>query len=183
VEKPDFLATALGYAGRGWWIFPCHTILGTTVDGQPRTACSCGRLDCSSPGKHPLPKNGFLDAACEPEQIKRWFARERSYQPNIGIDCERSGLIVVDIDPRHGGDSSWSELVERYGPQIEAGPKVLTGGGGAHCYFRNPADVVIRSGANLLGRGIDIRAAGGYIIALPSRHISGGEYHWATDAR
>jgi hypothetical protein len=32
-----------------------------------------------------------------------------------------------------------------------------------------------------LGRGIDIRARGGYIVAPPSRHISGREYAWSVD--
>ena len=182
VEKPNFLTIALGYAARGWWVFPCHTILDTTVEGQPRKGCSCRRLDCGSPGKHPLTKNGFLDGTGDPAQIARWFAPERSYQPNIGIDCQRSDLVVVDIDPRHGGDASWRRLVETYGPQLEAGPQVLTGGGGAHYYFRNPPNVVVHSGANLLGRGIDIRAAGRYVIAPPSCHISGGEYRWVVHA-
>jgi hypothetical protein len=108
-----------------------------------------------------MTKSGFLDATDDPEQIARWFAPARSYQPNIGIDCQRSGLVVVDTDPRHGGDASGRELVETYGLQLEAGPQVLTGGGGAHYYFRNPPNVVVRSGVNLLGAGIDIRAAGG----------------------
>jgi hypothetical protein len=32
-----------------------------------------------------------------------------------------------------------------------------------------------------LGPGIDIRAAGGYIVAPPSRHISGRSYTWNVD--
>src|SRR5271163_2997879 len=92
-----FPGNRAGLCCTGWWVFPCHTILATRVDGQPRQVCSCSHLDCGSPGKHPFTKNGFLDAARDPEQIERWFARERSYQPNIGIDCARSGLIVVDI--------------------------------------------------------------------------------------
>jgi Bifunctional DNA primase/polymerase, N-terminal len=32
-----------------------------------------------------------------------------------------------------------------------------------------------------LGRGIDIRARGGYIVAPPSRHISGRAYAWSVD--
>jgi hypothetical protein len=32
-----------------------------------------------------------------------------------------------------------------------------------------------------LGPGIDIRARGGYIVAVPSRHISGQDYAWSVD--
>jgi hypothetical protein len=32
-----------------------------------------------------------------------------------------------------------------------------------------------------LGQGIDVRARGGYIVAPPSRHMSGREYTWSVD--
>src|SRR5262249_28332603 len=66
--------------------------------------------------------------------------------------------------------------------------RALTGGGGEHVFFAAPADDVdIASFAaeNVtdppLGPGIDIRARGGYIVAPPSRHISGRQYAWSVD--
>ena len=90
------LAAALDYGRRGWAVVPLHTLTG---DG-----CSCGRLDCSSPGKHPRIKTGadHSAASTDAEQISQWW----SLWPdaNIGlVTGRRSGLLVVDVDPRHGG--------------------------------------------------------------------------------
>ena len=53
-----------------------------------------------------------------------------------------------------------------------------TGGGGRHYYFRYPSSGMAKVAH--LGPGIDLKHDGGYIIAPPSRHISGGIYHWET---
>jgi len=41
--------------------------------------------------------------------------------------------------------------------------------------------VNLRNNAELLGKGLDIRAAGGYVVAPPSLHASGLRYEWARD--
>ncbi len=43
-------------------------------------------------------------------------------------------------------------------------------------YFTCPAD--LRNRAGRLGKGLDIRAAGGYVVAPPSLHASGLRYEW-----
>ena len=64
----------------------------------------------------------------------------------------------------------------------------FTGGGGEHILFACPDGVEV---ANVvaetlqeppLGPGIDVRGRGGYIVAPPSRHISGAPYAWSVDA-
>jgi hypothetical protein len=63
--------------------------------------------------------------------------------------------------------------------------RVITGGGGEHVIFKCPEGVTVNSSnaqSNpLLGAGIDVRARGGYIVAVPSRHISGSVYAWSVD--
>ena len=99
-------------------VLPLHSI----KDG----GCTCGNADCHSPGKHPLTKNGVKDATNTPGTILGW--RGRWPDSNTGVATGR-GLVVLDIDPRNGGDESLAELIEKYGPLPET-VTVSTGGGG-----------------------------------------------------
>lgn len=138
--------------------------------------CSCGKKDCDSPGKHPSTPHGYKDATVDPKKVEVMF---RVAPRNIAIQTGKaSNLIVLDIDPRNGGDRSLKRLVQKYGKP----PKTLSvnsGGGGKHFYFRYPESIKKIKGNPLPGwPGIDIKADGGSIIAPPSRHISGGYYQW-----
>src|SRR5262245_52926628 len=55
---------------------------------------------------------------------------------------------------------------------------VETGGGGRHLYFQYPHGRLI-TGRSAWRPGIDIKSNGGYVIAPPSRHKSGGSYRFA----
>ena len=148
-----------------------------------RLVCSCRRAaDCTATAKHPLGRlvpRGLLDASTDPAVIRKWFADEPA--ANLGVRTDR--LVVLDIDPRHDGDSSLAALERDH--EFPPTWRVLTGGGGEHVIFRCPEGVIVNSSnaqSNpLLGAGIDIRARGGYIVAVPSRHISGSVYAWSVD--
>ncbi|HQA44935.1 MAG TPA: DUF3987 domain-containing protein [Phycisphaerae bacterium] len=166
----ETLAAALAYAERGWPAVPLHTVKG----GR----CSCGKPDCVSPGKHPRTAHGLKDASGKPEVITGWW--KQWPDANVGIVTgAAAGIVVIDIDPRHGGHDSWAALVEQYGdaPTLEA----LTGGGGRHLIFSHPGGT-IRNRANVRP-GIDVRGDGGYIVAAPSLHASGKRYVWPEDWR
>ena len=110
------------------------------------------------------------------EQVADWFGRWPD--ANIGIVTgEISNLIVLDIDPKHGGDASLDRLERQFG-QLPATIEVTTGGGGHHFYFAHPGGL-IRSRA-ALAQGVDLRGDGGYIVAPPSTHPSGRPYLWAV---
>lgn len=158
---------ALAYAANGWRVFPCHTI--TPVGG-----CTCGQPACGSAGKHPVVGRGVHAGTTDLDQVRRWWHRRP--EGNIGIRTgEPSGLVVVDIDPRHGGDRAWRELQDQHGAQPTAA--VTTGGGDTHLYYQHPATKVPNS-AGRIRPGIDIRGDGGYVLAPPSRHASGQTYQW-----
>jgi len=94
------------------------------------------------------------------------------------VTGEASGLVIVDVDPRNGGDEGIEDLQARYG-QLPETPTVLTGGGGTHTYLAHPRDRAIPNRRNLGGfPGVDIKADGGYVVAPPSRHASGRVYAW-----
>jgi Bifunctional DNA primase/polymerase, N-terminal len=162
----DWTVTEAGlwYAANGFPVFPVHC--------APNGRCSCGESDCEHPGKHPHTRNGFKDATTDREQIVRWW---RDWpDANIAIPTGKvSGLLVVDIDPRNGGNESWDSFIAKHGPSPPTAEQ-LSGGGGRHIAFSDPG---VRAPKEL-APGIDVKSAGGYIIVAPSIHASGGLYAW-----
>jgi hypothetical protein len=131
--------------------------------------------------KHPvgrLAPNGLNSATRDEAVIRKWFS-ETPW--NIGIVTGLpSGIVVVDIDPRHDGDRSLAALEQEHGP-LPPTCRFNTGGGGQHILFRHPRSPVPNS-AGTIAAGIDVRGDGGYIVAPPSTHISGGIYSISNDA-
>jgi putative DNA primase/helicase len=82
------------------------------------------------------------------------------------------------IDERHGGLDLWAALEAETGSNLCDTATVLTGGGGEHRYFEAPDEIIVPSSAGWAGKGIDVRAHGGYVIAPPSAHASGKRYEW-----
>ncbi len=165
---------ALLYARHGWPVFPCHH--------PERGGCSCGARDCASPGKHPRTRRGLRDATTNSEVIRRWW---RAW-PKVNVAIRtgattgrrgRPGLVVLDVDPPHGGDDSLQALIAEHGP-LPATGLVHTGSGGAHVYFAHPGASIRNNAGTKLGPGLDVRGDGGYVIAPPSQHVSGGTYRW-----
>jgi hypothetical protein len=102
--------------------------------------------------------------------------------PDTGIAVRtgaESGLVVLDVDPQHGGDDTLAELLAAHGV-LPITVECFTGGGGRHIYFRHPGGEV-RNSAGKVGPGLDIRGDGGYVVAPPSPHPSGRRYEWSVD--
>lgn len=154
----------------GWPVMPCHY---PTVEG-----CSCGAPDCSSPAKHPYTLHGLHDATTDMAVIRRWWRTwpHANVAARTGSHPDGAGLIVLDVDPAHGGNVSLAVLTAAR-ELLPVTLEVATGGGGRHLYFRHPGHAVPNS-VGRLGPGLDVRADGGYVLVPPSRHLSGGEYRW-----
>lgn len=100
--------------------------------------------------KRPLTSHGVHDATTDLDWIRnrRW--------PAIATPTG-DGLLVIDIDPRNGGEfRGWM-------PSTRC---VRTQSGGYHLHYRIDRD--IKSRANLFGPGIDSKSAGGYVLVPPS---------------
>ena len=147
----------------GWPVLP----LRWPVDGR----CSCGKADCSSPGKHPigdLVPHGVKDATTDKDLINEWW--ERCPQANIGVATgAESGIIVVDVD-----DNSGDKWLEEHCGTL--GTLKSNTGKGSHYFFRHPGDRVNNSVKRI--PGLDIKGDGGYVVVPSSRHISGCGYSW-----
>lgn len=164
---------AHAYARRGWAVLPCHSLTGRS--------CTCGVAQCASPAKHPLTRHGLHDASTRHDVIARWWTRWP--HANVGLRTGKvSGIVVIDVDPAHGGGNSLTALIERHEPMPHT-MTVHTGGGGLHLYFRHPGGELRNSSGTVLGDGIDVRGDGGYVLAPPSLHASASHYRWATGAR
>jgi putative DNA primase/helicase len=170
------LDLALRHAALGLAVLPLHR----PAERDGRRRCSCGKADCNSPAKHPVGKlasRGLLDASRDPNRIASWFEGEAW---NVGIATgAASGIVVLDIDPRHGGEGSLAALEAGHGP-LPPTWRFLTGGGGEHILFRHPSGTV-KNSAGKVGPGIDVRGDGGYIVAPPSLHIGGRPYAISVD--
>ncbi|MEB3372433.1 bifunctional DNA primase/polymerase [Saccharopolyspora mangrovi] len=129
-------------------------------------------------------------ATTDPDQIRQWWLQGPQ---NVGIACGPSGLLVVDLDTPHyshaveadepqGGREMLAALAAAAG---EAFPDhtytVATPTGGQHLYFAAPPELELRCTVGRLGRWIDTRGAGGYVVAAGSVRPE-GRYRLHRDA-
>ena len=160
---------ALAYSKRKWPVLPLHSV----INGR----CTCGAGTCKSPGKHPVLRGGSKNASIESTLVERWFSGEVPRNVAIATGAP-SGLLILDVDPRHDGERSLDLLEAKLGP-LPTSHLVSTGGGGSHYYF-SVYGVAIRNSAGTLGAGLDVRGDGGYVVAPPSQHTSGNIYRWLS---
>ncbi len=150
---------ALRYAAFGWHIFPLQPLSKRPYDGS----------------------KGLLDATTNPTTIEAWWTRYP--EANIGLSCGPSGLYVIDVDPKNGGDDTFEDLRRGNEEAFRGAVTCLTPSGGSHYYFRIPRGLEAKSGADVYGRGIDVRTTGGYVILEPSElddrnEQYPGKYEW-----
>jgi len=151
----------LRYAAGGLPVIPLNSI---RQDGR----CTCGR-DCGRDiGKHPLTAHGKDDATTDLDMVALWW----TWWPwaNVG-GRPPPGTLVLDIDPRNGGDIELLGLTRQYSP-LPPTLTARTGGGGQHIWLRYNGKA-----RGQLGQGIDVKTSTGYLVMPPSRHVS-GRYKW-----
>lgn len=168
------------YPNLGWKLLPCH--------GIDNGRCTCGRAhgEPKEVGKHPAVNEWNVQSTSDIDKINKWWQDNPEF--NIGVHCAKSGLLVIDIDPRSGGPDSFVEFEK----MVEGGlPETVeaitgnhtgedgTGTRGRHIYFRcDPDEGLIGNLGNLGLSGVDIKH-NGYVLVAPSRHNSGVTYEWA----
>lgn len=124
-------------------------------------------------GKKPAIENWQTDGSTDLPQLHRWFANGHADR-NLGVVCGLSRIVVVDRDPRNGGDETFARLERELGalpPTVTAD----TGGDGSHHVFLEPVGVDLVS---KLGPGVDLLHGGRQILVEPSVHPSGKPYRW-----
>lgn len=119
--------------------------------------------------KQPSLPRGVHASTNSPIVVRQWFANEP--ESGLAVDAGRSGLLVVDVDPRNGGYDSLAKL-----PQLPPCPMQLTAGGGAHYVFKYKGPKL----AGKLAPGIDLLGWGRYFIVSPTT-INEARYQWDKD--
>jgi hypothetical protein len=112
------------------------------------------------------------DASRSARTIERWFSRVPV--ENIGVVAGPSGLVILDVDPRNGGDESLARLLND-GREMPQTLCATTGGGGQHFVFSDTARLARK---RVLSDGLDVVAGPAYFIVAPSGHASGRSYTW-----
>ena len=131
-------------------------------DDHDFEACTC--LSC----------HGFYAATTDPGRIAAMCTRYPQGMLAIRTGAT-SGTVVIDVDPRSGGVETLANLDEEQ--MLPGTLSACTGSNGLHLYYRHPGGE-IQSGANRLGPGVDVKADKAYVVAPPSRNLSGGIYSW-----
>lgn len=182
---PDksMLDHALDWAEKGWPVFPLKPGDKIPLFGNPhknQTDDQGKPVRCD--GRCGLVGHGVLDATRDPEKIRKWW----SGNPTAGIGGSTDGRLVFDFDTQHGVKRA--EVFPESREHLSG-----RGNGNFHLVYRpgGPVAMAQGPGANVLGKGIDIRAgAGAYVVLPPSKHPVGGSYivsntlpeHSLTDA-
>lgn len=162
IDQNSLKAAALAHAKNGFYVIPL-------VENS----------------KRPLISDWQNRATTNPLQIDSWWTEHP--KANIGIACEVSNLIVIDLDTSKGAvpPSFWSELGVKSGEdvfrqickiagdtQIFETYSVKTPSGGKHLYFYDQ-NISIKQGTEVNDWWrVDTRSKGGYIVAEGSLLIN-----------
>lgn len=167
IDSNSLKAAALAHAKNGFYVIP----LGEN-------------------SKRPLLSDWQKRATTNSLQIESWWNEYPN--ANIGVACEVSNLIVVDLDTSKGftppapwaelgaksGEDVFKEICKKAGDnQLFATYSVRTPSGGKHLYFYDQ-NIAIKQGTEVNGWWrVDTRSKGGYIVAEGSRlldSVNGG---------
>lgn len=143
-HQDDNLKTALALAAHGIRIFPAGA------------------------DKRPLLKGWQEAATSNVDQIKAWWDNSAALP---AIACGQNGMIVIDCD-RHGGPDgveAFKKLVAANSGLPRNMPVVSTPNNGLHVFFKQPNGEALGNVRGSLPPGIDVRGAGGFVIAPGAR--------------
>lgn len=135
------------------------------------------RESCAHPTCH-----GFYAGTDDPERLREM----NRLVPNglVAIRTgEPSGIVVLDIDSMagHGVDGYAAAERGRQAGYLPDTATQCTPSGGTHLVYGHPGGR-IKGGSNKLGRGLDVKAEGGYFVVGPSfsrKHSA--SYRWVGD--
>lgn len=190
--QSELLSYALNYARAGFPVFPVWGIRSPAPldvinkwragkldkrEAVKHAVCACGKVGCTSPGKHPRTNNGSSDASTDEGTILRWFGAASS--DHIGVVMP-PGMVAIDFDTYSPGvEARLGQLRLQRVETLEQ----QSGAGGTHLIFEGVPEG-FQFGSYLDGiEGVDLIHAGNrYLVAEPSLHWTGQRYRWVNEA-
>ena len=173
----DLYHTAQDLIRMGQPVFPCYAV-------------DTGGHKAKQPIGSFVP-NGVLDATLDRERVKRWLKRKPDMALGIATgvvwDVLDVDLPKNDEDEREDGRKHMHRLTE-LGLLNGCQRVVRTPSGGFHLYFKSAPGLTNKAAGATMG--LDVRAAGGYVLASPSyietefysgAYVDEGETEGATD--
>ena len=163
----DFLQEAERYVRLGFKVFPLKPL-----------------------SKVPLTEHGVLDATGDMDKLAHYVRNHPD--ANIAVGCGpnsgEDGITAVDVDKHNGGIDTLQALLKK-NPALPRCPMARSPQGGFHLYLAHEAG--IGNSQNVLGKGIDVKTKGGYLVLPPSQWdgyklkmgqrvkvCDGGTYKW-----
>jgi hypothetical protein len=168
------LKAALYYAKERQW--PVVPIWPTN-----KTECECEFEKCRNPGKHPIASiggkevvpNGLKDATTDGKMIRKWW----KLCPNANIGIRGDKFFALDVD-----DNDALFFLEDEYEKLPDTVESISGSGGRHLLFNQPAESILGNEEGDLPDGINVRGHRGYIVVPPSTHKSGKRYVWEASS-
>lgn len=153
MKKPssnETLRAALEYAAKGYPVFPCN--------------------------QNKIPCVGWTtEATVDEKTIRGWW--KKFPKAMIGLPTGApSGLFVIDLDvDKKTGEKIGEKTIKALGLDLSEGPCSHTPSGGLHFFFKwEPG---LKNSVKAVGKGVDTRGEGGYVIA-PCSHNGTDSYRW-----
>lgn len=159
------LDAALGYAKRGWPVFP-------VPPGTKRSYKSAAHSDGRNWG-----------ATTNPKEIVRDFRKWKD--AGVGIVMgEKSGVWVVEADTPEGHDvdgiASLEALIAEHGGAWPKTRAAVSPTGSLHHYFKYPKGVKIGNSTSKIAKGVDVKGEGGMVVGVPTHRPGVGWYRWGN---
>jgi hypothetical protein len=115
----------------------------------------------------------------DPAQIRAWADR-LGRDVGFCIDCQKSGLVVVDLDLKPSVDAVawWASVGLPISPY-----RVETPSGGMHLYWRQRGTDPVANSQGKIAPGVDVRGRGGHVFAPGTYVVGAPDEMWvALDA-